>query len=153
VRLYGLRMWVEQSYKHVKHALGWSQYRVRSDKAIRRHWQLACCAFSFCWYHASHLAQSPVQADPQVSEVEVSPPLRAPDAEAETGGKNRHRTSNAAPPLLASSTASGTRLALSLDHAASRYWSGWSEQPPPPVLQRLFHWLESGHALALYSSA
>jgi SRSO17 transposase len=25
IRLYGLRMWVEQSYKHVKHALGWSQ--------------------------------------------------------------------------------------------------------------------------------
>jgi hypothetical protein len=24
VRLYGLGMWVEQSYKHVKHALGWS---------------------------------------------------------------------------------------------------------------------------------
>jgi SRSO17 transposase len=47
IRLYGLRMWVEQSYKHVKHELGWSQYQVRSDKAIRRHWQLVCCAFSF----------------------------------------------------------------------------------------------------------
>ena len=54
IRLYGLRMWVEQSYKQVKHALGWSQYQVRSDQAIRRHWQLVCCAFSFCWYHASH---------------------------------------------------------------------------------------------------
>lgn len=50
VRLYGLRMWVEQSYKQVKHALGWSAYQVRSDYAIRRHWQLACCAFSFCWW-------------------------------------------------------------------------------------------------------
>jgi hypothetical protein len=50
VRLYGLRMWVEQSYKQVKHALGWSDYQVRSDPAIRRHWQLACCAFSFCWW-------------------------------------------------------------------------------------------------------
>lgn len=39
IRLYGLRMWVEQGYKQVKHALGWSQYQVRSDKAIRRHWQ------------------------------------------------------------------------------------------------------------------
>jgi hypothetical protein len=26
---------VEQSYKQVKHALGWSQYQVRSDQAIR----------------------------------------------------------------------------------------------------------------------
>ncbi|MDQ5828868.1 MAG: IS701 family transposase [Actinomycetota bacterium] len=50
VRLYGLRMWVEQSYKHVKHALGWSDYQVRSDIAIRRHWQLVCLAFSFCWW-------------------------------------------------------------------------------------------------------
>jgi SRSO17 transposase len=50
VRLYGLRMWVEQSYKQVKHVLGWGQYQVRSDIAIRRHWQLVCCAFSFCWW-------------------------------------------------------------------------------------------------------
>jgi SRSO17 transposase len=50
VRLYGLRMWVEQSYKQVKHVLGWSDYQVRSDIAIRRHWQLVFCAFSFCWW-------------------------------------------------------------------------------------------------------
>jgi hypothetical protein len=56
VRLYGLRMWVEQSYKQVKQALGWAQYQVRSDLAIRRHWQLVCCAFSFCWWAcADHL--------------------------------------------------------------------------------------------------
>ena len=40
VRLYGLRMWVEQSYKQVKHTLGWAQYQVRSDVAIRCHWVL-----------------------------------------------------------------------------------------------------------------
>jgi DDE superfamily endonuclease len=50
VRLYGLRMWVEQSYKQVKHSLGWSDYQVRNDTAIRRHWQLVFCAFSFCWW-------------------------------------------------------------------------------------------------------
>src|SRR6266568_6135803 len=111
VRLYGLRQWVEQSYKQVKHALGWSQYQVRNDQAIRRHWQLVCCAFSFCWYHTSHLAQSTMQAQPQASEVEVSPPPPAPDAEAETGKKNRHRSRNTATPLLANSTTSGTRLA------------------------------------------
>jgi SRSO17 transposase len=55
VRLYGLRMWVEQSYKQVKHVLGWSDYQVRSDLAIRRHWQLVCCAFSFCWWAYGHL--------------------------------------------------------------------------------------------------
>jgi hypothetical protein len=47
VRLYGLRNWVEQSHQQVKHRLGWSQYQVRSDLAIR-HWTLVYCAFSFC---------------------------------------------------------------------------------------------------------
>jgi SRSO17 transposase len=49
VRLYALRNWVEQGYKQVKHELGWADFMVRSDRAIRRHWQLVCCAFSFCW--------------------------------------------------------------------------------------------------------
>jgi SRSO17 transposase len=50
VRLYGLRNWVEQAYKQVKHSLGWSQYQVRSDRAMRRHWALVQCAFAFCWW-------------------------------------------------------------------------------------------------------
>jgi DDE superfamily endonuclease len=49
VRLYSLRNWVEQGYKQVKHELGWADFQVRSDRAIRRHWQLVACAFSFCW--------------------------------------------------------------------------------------------------------
>ena len=49
VRLYGLRGWVEQSYRQVKQELGWADFMVRADQAIRRHWQLVCCAFSFCW--------------------------------------------------------------------------------------------------------
>jgi SRSO17 transposase len=53
VRLYSLRMWVEQSYKQIKHTLGWAQYQVRSDVAIRRHWALVYCAFSFCWWHVN----------------------------------------------------------------------------------------------------
>jgi DDE superfamily endonuclease len=58
VRLYGLRMWVEQSYKQVKHVLGWSDYQVRNDTAMRRHWQLACLAFSFCWWAYGRLPAS-----------------------------------------------------------------------------------------------
>ena len=69
VRLYGLRMWVEQSYKQVKHALGWSAYQIRSDHAIRRHWQLACCAFSFCWWaYGRLLLASPEETSEQPEE-------------------------------------------------------------------------------------
>src|SRR5581483_2491598 len=50
VRLYGLRLWVEQSYKQVKGQLGWADFQVRSETAIQRHWQLVCCAFAFCWW-------------------------------------------------------------------------------------------------------
>ena len=58
VRMYGLRMWVEHSYKQVKHVLGWSDYQVRSDLAIRRHWQLVLCAFCFCWLAYGRLPTS-----------------------------------------------------------------------------------------------
>ncbi|GAA0589407.1 hypothetical protein GCM10010174_00310 [Kutzneria viridogrisea] len=49
VRLYGIRHWIEQSYKQVKDELGWADFQVRSDTAIRRHQCLVNCAFSFCW--------------------------------------------------------------------------------------------------------
>lgn len=90
VRLYGLRMWVEQSYKQVKHTLGWSDYQVRSDQAIRRHWELVCCAFAFCWWAYGRL---PGAAEPD-----------APDAAA-GGGKK------AAPDLMAAGAAGGACLA------------------------------------------
>jgi hypothetical protein len=67
LRLYGLRVWVEQGYKQVKGELGWADFQVRSDRAIRRHWQLVCCAFSFCWraWFAEHPAQP--AAEPQTA--------------------------------------------------------------------------------------
>jgi SRSO17 transposase len=49
VYLYGLRHWVEQSYKQIKDELGWADFQVRSPTAIRRHQTLVNCAFSFCW--------------------------------------------------------------------------------------------------------
>jgi len=54
VRLYGLRQWVEQGYKQVKQELGWADFQVRSDRAIRRHWALVGCAFCFCWWAEGH---------------------------------------------------------------------------------------------------
>ena len=59
VRLYGIRNWIEQSYKQVKDELGWADFQVRSDIAIRRHQALVNCAFSFCW--AAWFADHPPQ--------------------------------------------------------------------------------------------
>ena len=57
VRLYGLRKWVEQSYKQMKDELGWADFMVRRDRALRRHWTLVCCAFAFCWWHETWQAR------------------------------------------------------------------------------------------------
>jgi SRSO17 transposase len=83
VRLYGLRMWVEQSYKQVKHALGWSDYQVRSDTAIRRHWQLVCLAFSFCWWAYGHLPVSSLEEPTETQET----PTTSSDGPAGRGKK------------------------------------------------------------------
>ncbi len=64
VRLYGLRIWIEQTYKQVKQHLGWAQYQVRLALAIRRHWQLVCCAFSFCWWALDRAPLGVEQAQP-----------------------------------------------------------------------------------------
>ena len=44
VRLYGLRNWIEQGYKQMKNELGWADFMVRSDRAIRHHLTLVLCA-------------------------------------------------------------------------------------------------------------
>ncbi|MDQ3509083.1 MAG: IS701 family transposase [Actinomycetota bacterium] len=58
VRLYSLRNWIEQSYKQVKNSLGWAHYQVRKDISIRRHWQMVCVAFSFCWLESADLLRA-----------------------------------------------------------------------------------------------
>jgi hypothetical protein len=119
IRLYGLRMWVEQSYKHVKHALGWSQYQVRSDKAIRRHWQLVWCAFSFCWYHASHPTAFPTQEAKAPSEPEAPHYTSVPAHAAGTGKKNQQGKRGSATSVLAGGAASRARVVGAMDHATA----------------------------------
>jgi hypothetical protein len=119
IRLYGLRMWVEQSYKQVKHTLGWSQYQVRSDRAIRRDFQLVCCAFSFCWYHASHPCSSMTEDAREAPEPPVShEPEGAVDVAA-TGEKNQQSNRISSTCVLAGGAASRARVVGALDHAAA----------------------------------
>jgi hypothetical protein len=79
VRLYGLRIWVEQGYRQVKGELGWADFQVRADRAIRRHWALVCCAFACCWraWFAARAAAWP----PPPPETDL-PPERPPDSTA-----------------------------------------------------------------------
>jgi hypothetical protein len=107
VRLYSLRNWVEQGYKQVKHELGWADFQVRSDRAIRRHWQLVCCAFCFCW--RAWFAEPPPAPSP-------------PDAQPASAGARGETTSQQREPArraggLAAGAAPGARLVDPLGRA------------------------------------
>ena len=60
-RIYGIRHWTGQGCKQVKDELGWADFQVRSDIAIRRHQALVNCAFCFCW--AAWFADNPPPHD------------------------------------------------------------------------------------------
>jgi len=128
VRVYGLRNWVEQSYKQVKHELGWADFQVRGDRAIRRHWTLVCCAFSFCWraWFAEHPAQ-PAPAEPAVAEPAAAP----------TGAARGDR---AGPPRqaaragrVAGGAAAGARLADPLGRAGTLVAGVVNHAPADPA--------------------
>ena len=108
VWLYGLRMWVEQSYKQTKYALGWSQYQVRTDRAMRRHWQLVCCAFSFCWWHHSHGADASAGLPDEHRAAQ-------PAADGAAGRGENTRQSPAG--VLAGGAAGRAGVARAVDHA------------------------------------
>jgi hypothetical protein len=117
VRLYSLRNWVEQSYKQTRGSLGWGQYQVRSDLAMRRHWQLVCCAFSFCWYHQSH-AQVVVAPGPGNLPEDAAASSAPTAGEAVGRGENRDQERSSAL-QLASGTAAGAGLVGALDHVVA----------------------------------
>jgi hypothetical protein len=129
VRLYGLRTWVEQSYKQIKHTLGWAQYQVRSDTAIRRHWALVCCAFTFCWWQAS---QDQEAASPLLSDLVTQP----------TAPQEKKRDEPTARPNLSWPRAlRQVRAWLEPYLMLKRYWHAFSPLPPPRPLQHLLDWL------------
>jgi hypothetical protein len=100
-QLYAWRNWTEDGYKRVKGELGWADFQVRGDTAIRRHWALVCAAFSFCWWQAARegrlTAPRPVSGG-------------LPQARAGRAGRGK-KCPPAATPLLAKSAASGASLA------------------------------------------
>lgn len=97
VRIYGLRQWVEQSFRQIKGELGFSDFQVRRDHAIRRHWELVFCAFSFCWWAYNYKQEAVLKAAP----LEVEPVAE------EAGGKSRGGDSSI---MAGSTTASSKRM-------------------------------------------
>jgi hypothetical protein len=116
VRIYGIRHWIEQSYKQVKDQLGWADFQVRSDTAIRRHQTLVNCAFSFCW--GAWFRDHPTPHEP---------PTRAAP-----GRRERGATRRTAGTVLAPGVTRDTRLAFPLNRAAALV-AGMVEGAPAPA--------------------
>jgi hypothetical protein len=98
---------IESGFQTAKGQTGLDDYQVRSDRAIRRHWTLVCCAFSVCWQ--AFLAEQPAAPESQVA---------APAATrgAKAAGHPR-RTSRQQ--LVAGGVAGGAGLAGPLERAAA----------------------------------
>ena len=152
VRLYGLRMGVEQSYTQGKQTLGWAEYHVRADLAIRRHGHLLACAFSLCGWAGAYPAW-PARALPAAA---TQPAYEDPGQ----GGASAESAGHAGGSPTTRYADAGRRswpLALRRVRAwlepgimLGRYWRAWSAKPPPPALQQLLDWLWEGHAIYLY---
>jgi hypothetical protein len=125
---------------------------VRADLAIRRHWQLVYCAFSFCWWVEAHGPPTTWELPGVVGQPAPAEPERADHAGAARGapGKKSH----------AARLDAGLRSwPVALRHVRAwlepglmlwRYWQTWSIKPPPPALQRLLDWLWEGRGIDLY---
>jgi DDE superfamily endonuclease len=118
-RIYSIRNWIEQGSKQVKDELGWADFQVRSDMAIRRHQVLVTCAFSFCW--AAWFAHPP-------------PSPATPPAPGADGGERGSRARRAAPAaVLAQGDPGRARLAGPVDHAAALVGRLVQSAPAPPA--------------------
>jgi hypothetical protein len=132
VATYGLRNWVEQGYKQVKHELGWADFQVRSDRAIRRHWTLVCCAFSFCW-HAGQ-AQAAQAGGPAPPAATGRPPAQAAARGAQQRlDPDRHHRAGRQWGVVAAGAAAGARLAGPVGVAAALL-ARMVDQPAAPAV-------------------
>lgn len=108
VRIYGLRQWVEQSYRQIKGELGFADFQVRKDHAIRRHWELVFCAFSFCWWAYDYKQEATF--------TNLPPEMHAVGEEA---GEKRRGRRGAHSSVMAGSTAAGARMAGPVGNAVA----------------------------------
>jgi hypothetical protein len=136
---------VEQSYKQVKHELGYSDFQVRSDRAIRRHWQMVFCAFSYLLVGV-HAARDAQGGD-----------CRSDTREAARAGETRYRggkveqcCSQRSDRRMLSSWPVALREAQRWLDPWVMLWCfcrAWSNAPPPPALQALLDAVGSGQPL------
>jgi hypothetical protein len=133
VATYGLRNWVEQGYKQVKDELGWADFQVRSDRAIRRHWTLVCCAFSFCWHAGQTQAVAPAVGSAPPAATAAPPAQAAARGAQQRLDSDRHHRLGRHRGVVAAGTAQGARLAGPVGVAAALL-ARMVDQPAAPAV-------------------
>jgi SRSO17 transposase len=113
VRIYGLRQWVEQSYRQIKGELGFSDFQVRKDHAIRRHWELVFCAFSFCWW--AYTQEEHERAFTKVA----APPENVEHAPYSEAGEKRTQQRGGDSSVMASGSTASTGMAGPVGNAVA----------------------------------
>ena len=113
----------------MKDELGWADFMVRSDRAIRRHWTLVCCAFAFCWWNEA--MQS-----------------RASESAALPGAGQKTGSPKALPcwPRLLRAVCAWLTPAYWL----TRCWAVFASAPPPVELAALLGALNASQGINLY---
>jgi SRSO17 transposase len=117
VRLYGLRNWVEQSYKQVKTTLGWAHYQVRSSRAIIRHWTLVYCAFTFCWWQVTQQTSDRSSVSPIIGDIALQPSASLRQSKQTAREKKSCRRKTSTYMLMAHGAPHGSKLVGTSDHA------------------------------------
>jgi SRSO17 transposase len=118
-RLYALRSWIEQGYKQVKNSLGWAHYQVRKDISIRRHWQLVCCAFTFCWWTCTDLLEGDTPPGVVLDTERPSPTSAAAAAAAAEAERGKKKGRKPVSSVLASGVEEGEGVAGAVHNAVA----------------------------------
>ena len=135
-----------RGYKQLKQELGWGDFMVRADQAIRRHWHLVFCAFSFCW--RVWFTTGPLPATTEAAAAADSDACSAP----ERGEMAPDRPAPPRPDPLPR-TFRQVRGWLDSWTFVWRCWRARSNAPLPPGLRALLNAVGHGRSLGLYLRA
>jgi len=153
VRLYGLRIvGSNRAYKQVKHAFGLvAVFRSGATGAMRRTiWQLVWLrpsrsvwyhGQSWCCEHSRKKASGGVLKPSGVSAIRRSPPIGAGTGKKKNQRGTRKCDSRCPWPVPRCGRYAG---GWSRGSCCGATGNGWSPLPPPPPLQLLLTWLETG---------
>jgi SRSO17 transposase len=107
--IYRLRDWIEHYYKPVKHELGWTDYQMRPEQAIVRHWQLVMLAYTF----------SLLVGAPPLSQEEMAAGGKIDASQRHRGRGAGHERHTGQSRGLESGAASGAGVAVPMGSAAA----------------------------------